>query len=178
MLSIPFIWHFHSRCSSLVFFWSTYSPFFSLSWPHPSNFVHYPEQRLHHACHSQPPFQHGLHQHHHRLHRGSPHGQPGLSRGRGRRSPTAVAGAGEEPSQSLQAELPPAPQPQPGRPGRPVHPALRPPECELPGLAARWRDLRPPGLHDFSDGGSWDLQSGSAVGVAVSYCGTADETAC
>jgi len=129
-----------------------------------------------HACHRQPPLQRGLHQHHHLLHRGAANGKPGLSFGGGRGSPPAVAGAGEKPSQSLQAKLHTPPQPQSRRPGRSSHPALCASGSQFSELGARWWYLRPPGIHDFSDCRSGDLQPGGVVSAEVSYCCTTDAT--
>lgn len=89
-----------------------------------------------------------------------------------------MAGSDQEPPQSLQAQLHPASQPQPGRSGRSPHAALRAPERPLPELAARRRHLCPPGIYDVGDGRSGDLQPGSAVGAEVSDRRTADETPC
>ena len=84
-----------------------------------------------------------------------------------------MAGPDEEPAAALQAQLGAAAEPEPGRPGRPAHAALRHPQRQLPGLAARGHHLRAAGVHDLADGRRGHLQPGGAVGAAASHRGAA-----
>lgn len=111
---LQFLQYSKYLCTSLSFLHLlNYSPTLNLLL-FQGNTLYYTESHGHHACHSQPPFQRCLHQHHHLLCCGAAHGQSSLSCGGCWGSPPAVAGADEEPPKPLQAKLRPAPQPQPG----------------------------------------------------------------